>query len=198
MRWYERIERNFLENMNKRQTLQTFIVPEVLQENFALERMTMSSHSPYAGKRIRDCDFKEKYNVIVVGVDRADEATDLPRRDHMLYPADEVVFLGTEESLARMRPMVEVEEEVLIKERPASNVEIHRLSLETNSKFIGMSLHDSDLRNLFNTLVIAVERDDEFILNPSSSTVFQEGDTVWFVSSEERARELLASASNNQ
>ena len=198
MRWYERIERNFLENMNKRQTLQTFLVPEVLQENFVLERMTMSSHSPYAGKRIRDCDFKEKYNVVVVGVDRADEATDLPRRDHMLYPADEVVFLGTEESLARMRPMVEVEEEVLIKERPASNVEIHRLTLETNSKYIGMSLHDSDLRNLFNTLVIAVERDDDFILNPSSSTIFQEGDIVWFVSSEERARELLASAANNQ
>ena len=198
MKWYERIERNFLENMNKRQTLQTFVVPEVLRENFSLERMTLSSHSAYVGKRIRDCDFKENYNIIVVGVDRADEATDLPRRDFVLYPDDEVVFLGTEESLARLRPQVEVEEDVLIKERPASNVEIHRFTLEPTSKYLGVSLHDSDLRNLFNTLVIALERDDEFILNPPSSTVFLEGDTVWFVSSEERAKELLAAVYNKK
>ena len=111
MKWYERIERNFLDNMNKRQTLQTFVVPEVLRENFTLERMTLSSRSKYAGKHIRYCDFRDKYNVIVVGIDRADEATALPRRDVMLYPADEIIFLGTEEHLAQLRPFVEVVDE---------------------------------------------------------------------------------------
>ena len=195
MKWYERIERNFLDNMNKRQTLQTFVVPEVLRENFTLERMTLSSRSKYAGKHIRYCDFRDKYNVIVVGIDRADEATALPRRDVMLYPADEIIFLGTEEHLAQLRPFVEVVDDVLIKERPESGVDIHCAKLDETSHYVGMSLHDSDLRNLFNTLVIAVERDEEFILNPSSSLVFQKDDTVWFVASEADARQLHESNS---
>jgi len=193
MKWYERIERRFLENMNKRQTLQTFVVPEVLRENFTLERMTLSPHSSYVGKRIRDCEFREKYNIIVVGVDRADEATDLPRRDFLLYPMDEIVFLGTEEHLAQLRPLVEVEEEVLVRERPMSDVNIHCATVDGTSKYVGVSLRESDLLNQFNTLIIAVERDGQFILNPSASIVFQEGDTVWFVASEEHTRQLLAS-----
>ena len=198
MKGYERIEKNFLDNMNKRQTLQTFVVPEVLRENFTLERMTLSSLSKYAGKRIRDCDIKEKYNVTVVGIDRADEATALPRRDTMLYPADEIIFLGTEEHLAQLRSMVEVVDDVLIKERPESGVDIHCAMLEETSRYVGMSLHDSDLRNLFNTLVIAVEREEEFILNPSSSLVFQKGDAVWFVASEADAHQLYESISSTQ
>ena len=192
MNWYERIERRFLENMNKRQTLQTFVVPEVLRENFTLERMTLSPHSAYAGKHIRECGFRDQFNIIVVGVNRADESTDLPRRDFMLFPSDEVVFLGTEESLARLRPLVEVEEEVLVKERLASNVEIHSYKMAATDPYVGVSLHDSDLLNRFHTLVIAVERGEEFILNPPASTEFHEGDTVWFVASEEHARQLLA------
>lgn len=198
MNWYERIERKFLENMNKRQTLQTFVVPEVLRENFSLERMTLSPLSMYVGKRIRDCKFREEYNIIVVGVDRADKATDLPRRDFMLYPMDEIVFLGTEEHLAQLRPLVEVEEEVLVRERPVSDVDIHCATVEGTSKYVGVSLREADLLNLFNTLVIALERDDQFILNPSASVVFQEGDIVWFVASEEHTRQLHEASSNNQ
>ena len=196
MKWYERIERRFLDNMNKRQTLQTFVVPEVLRENFTLERMTLSAHSQYAGKRIRDCGFRDQYNVIVVGVDRADEATELPRRDFLLFPTDEIIFLGTEEHLAQLRPLVEVEEEMLVKERPVSDVDIHFAIVDGTSKYVGVSLRDSDLLNRFNTLVIAVERGEKFILNPDASFVFQEGDTVWFVASEAHTRQLLESNTN--
>ena len=34
-------------------------------------------------------------------------------------------------------------------------------------------------------MIIAIERSDTQILNPKASTVFEEGDIVWFVSPEE-------------
>ena len=55
-------------------------------------------------------------------------------------------------------------------------------------------MHDSDLRNRFNVFVIAVERGDDFILNPESSITFLDGDKVWFVASESHAKEVLNSA----
>ena len=190
MKWYERIEKRYLDNMNNRQTLQPFVLPDVLQENFTLDKMLLTAKSEYAGKRIRECDFSAKYGISVVGVDRGDEAVDLPRRDFVLYPMDEVTFLGTEEQLGKLRPYVEVEDDVLIKERPASDVNIYYADIDENNLYRGVSLHDSDLRNRFNVFVIAVERDDNFILNPNSSLVFELGDKVWFVSSETHAKEV--------
>ena len=191
MKWYERIERRFLENMNKRESMNSFIVPEVLQENFALEKMPLSPQSHYAGLRIRDCDFRNSYNASVVSVDRADEIIDLPKKDLMLFPSDEITFIGTEEQLARLKPIVEVEDDVLIKERPHSNVDIHKIVLDEGNPLVGITLRESDFRNVYTAMVIAIERDDNFMLNPDASTLFQKGDTIWYVSSEEKARELV-------
>ena len=191
MKWYERIERRFLENMNKRESMNSFIVPEVLQENFALAKMPLSPQSHYAGLRIRDCDFRNSYNASVVSVDRADEIIDLPKKDLVLFPSDEITFIGTEEQLARLKPMVEVEDDVLIKERPHSNVDIHKIVLDEGNRLVGVTLRESDFRNAYTAMVIAIERDDNFMLNPDASTLFQKGDTIWYVSSEEKARELV-------
>ena len=191
MKWYERIERRFLENMNKRESMNSFIVPEVLQENFALAKMPLSPQSHYAGLRIRDCDFRNSYNASVVSVDRADEIIDLPKKDLMLFPSDEITFIGTEEQLARLKPMVEVEDDVLIKERPHSNVDIHKIVLDEGNRLVGVTLRESDFRNAYTAMVIAIERDDNFMLNPDASTLFQKGDTIWYVASEEKAQELV-------
>ena len=191
MKWYERIESRFLENMNKRESMNSFIVPEVLQENFALAKMPLSPQSHYAGLRIRDCDFRNNYNASVVSVDRADEIIDLPKKDLMLFPSDEITFIGTEEQLVRLKPMVEVENDVLIKERPHSNVDIHKIVLDEGNRLVGVTLRESDFRNAYNAMVIAIERDDNFMLNPDASTLFQKGDTIWYVASEEKAQELV-------
>lgn len=198
MKWYERIETRFLDNFNKRQAQHSFILPTVLQDNFTMEKMMLSPKSAYIGKSIRHCDFYSAYNVTVVCVERADEFYDLPRRDFELFPSDIITFLGTEEELGKLRPFVEVEDEVLVRERPVSEMEIHYSVVSEGSNYLGVSLHDTDLRNRYNALVIAVERNDEFILNPPPSVVFQKDDTVWFVATEAKAEELLKEAYVNE
>lgn len=198
MKWYERIEARFLDNFNKRQAQHSFILPTVLQDNFTMEKMRVSPKSDYIGKSIRHCDFYSAYNITVVCVERADEFYDLPRRDFVLFPSDIITFLGTEEELGKLRPFVEVEDEVLVRERPVSEMEIHYSVVSEGSNYLGISLHDTDLRNRYNALVIAVERDDDFILNPPPSVVFQKDDTVWFVATEAKAEQLLKEAYINE
>lgn len=198
MKWYERIEARFLDNFNKRQAQHSFILPTVLQDNFTMEKMRVSPKSDYIGKSIRHCDFYSAYNVTIVCVERADDFYDLPRRDFVLFPSDIITCLGTEEELGKLRPFVEVEDEVLVRERPESEMEIHYSVVSEGSNYLGVSLHDTDLRNRYNALVIAVERDDDFILNPAPSVVFQKDDTVWFVATEAKAEELLKEAYVNE
>ena len=184
MKWYESIEARFLDNFNKRQSQQSFVIPEVLQENFTLEKMTVSPKSRYAGVTLGDCDFRDVYNASVVSVERGDEAFDLPRPDFMLFPMDEVTFVGSEDHLSQLRPNVEIDDGVLVKERPESDVNIYKSVVQKESRYLGMSLQESNIRDRYNAMVIALERDDEFILTPPASITFMEGDTVWFVVSE--------------
>ena len=109
----------------------------------------------------------------------------------MLFPSDEITFIGTEEQLARLKPMVEVEDDVFIKERPHSNVDIHKIVLDEGNRLVGVTLRESDFRNAYTAMVIAIERDNNFMLNPDASTLFQKGDTIWYVASEEKAQELV-------
>ena len=184
MHWYERIERRFLENFNKRQSQQSFMIPEVLQENFVLEKMMLSPKSRYAGVTIGDSDFRDAYNASVVSVERGEEAFDLPHPDFMLFPSDEVTFVGSEEHLAQLRSHVEIEDDVLIKERPESDVNIYKSVVQKDSRYLGLTLQESGIRDHYNAMVIAFERDGDFILTPPATITFQEGDTVWFVVSE--------------
>lgn len=190
MKFYQRIEDSFLENLNKRQSMQMFAIPEILQENFRLVKLTLSPKSVYSGKRIFDTDFRDQYSVSVAGVERANIQFDLPDKDFQLFPYDKITFIGTEEHISLLKPMVEVEDDVFIKETPESGVEIHKLQLREGNEFVGKTLLESSMSRLYGVMVIAVERKGEFFLNPSSEILFEIDDLIWFVGTESAAFNL--------
>ena len=58
------------------------------------------------------------------------------------------------------------------------------------TKLKGLSIRDSALRERTNGLVIGIERNNERILNPSSTTVFEWGDVVWIVGERNKIHSL--------
>ncbi len=191
MNFYQRIEKRFLENLNRRQSMQMFVIPDILQENFHLAKMTLSPKSVYSGKKIIETDFRDNFNISVVGVERAGEQFDLPNKDFQLFPYDRITFIGTEEHTAALKTCVEVEDETFIRETPESDVEIYKMEIKDGDRFAGVSLMDSRLSSDYEAMVIAVERHGDFILNPSPRICFEKGDLVWFVSSEAAAKRLI-------
>lgn len=191
MKFYKRIEERFLDNLNKRQSVQVFTIPEILQENCHLQKMTLSPDSPYAGKLIKDTDFRDNYNVSVVSVERGKQNFELPRSDFQLFPFDRITFVGHEDHLRLLLPRMEVFDEQLIQEHEESEVDLYKVEVEPNSPFIGVALMDSGLADVYEAMVIAIERDGHFILNPSARITFQPADLVWFVAQKERAEVLM-------
>ncbi len=191
MRFYKRIEERFMDNLNKRQSMQVFTIPEILQENCHLQKMTLSPDSAYSGKLIKDTDFRDNYNVSVVSVERGKQVVELPKSDFQLFPFDKITFVGHEDHLRLLQPKVEVFDEQLIPEREESEVEMYKVEVEPNSPFIGVALMDSGLADQYEAMVIAIERDGQFILNPSARIIFQPADLVWFVAQKERAEVLM-------
>ncbi|MCQ2301366.1 MAG: cation:proton antiporter [Bacteroidales bacterium] len=192
MNFYRRIEKRFLENLNHRQSNQVFTIPEVLQENCRLSKMTLSPDSQYSGKTIRETDFRDNFNVSVVSVERGKNNYDLPKPDFQLFPFDKITFVGNEDKLRQLMGRIESFEDNLVNEHIDGDVDMYKVQVRPDSPYCGVMLKDSDLASRYNTMVIALERDGDFILNPSPRVAFAPNDIVWFVASSANAKVLLA------
>ena len=191
MKFYKRIEDRFLDNLNKRQQVQVFAIPEILQENCHLQKMTLSPDSEYSGKLIRETDFRDNYNVSVVSVERGKQLVELPKSDFQLFPFDKITFVGHEDHLRLLLPKVEAFDEALIQEHEESEVDLYNVRVRPESPYVGVALMDSGLAEDFEAMIIAIERDGHFILNPSARITFQPADLVWFVAQKEKAEILM-------
>ena len=191
MRFYKHIEERFMDNLNKRQTMQVFTIPDILQENCHLQKMTLSPDSPYSGQLIKETDFRDNYNVSVVSVERGKQIFELPKSDFQLFPFDKITFVGHEDHLRLLLSKVEVFDEQLIVEHEDSEVDLYKVEVRPISPFIGVALMESGLAEKFEAMVIAIERDGHFILNPSARITFQPADLVWFVAQKEKAKILM-------
>ena len=191
MIFHKRIEARFTDNLNKRQSSQVFAIPEILQENCHLQKMTLSPDSVYAGKFIKDTDFRDNYNVSVVSVERGKQLYELPKSDFQLFPYDKVTFVGHEDHLRLLLGKVEAFDDALIQEHEESDVDLYKVEVQPDSSFVGVALMDSGLADQYEAMIIAIERDGQFILNPSARITFQPSDIVWFVAQKSKAEVLI-------
>lgn len=180
--FYNRIEEQFVSNFYQRQAQVSFKIPESLEQNFLMERMTVSPYSPLAGKRLMDSRFRQDYGVNIISVERAGKVHDLPSKEELILPADRLTVLGSEEQLSHVRAVIEVEPDILIHDHSDNEINTYRLEITEESPLVGVTLRDSKFQDTYNSLIIAVERDGQFMLNPSADQCFMNGDVAWFVS----------------
>lgn len=191
MKFYDRLEHNFMDNLNKRQKQASFIIPEVLQQNFHLEKVTVSPLSQVVGKHLKDTVFRSQYKVSVVCIERGNNTYDLPDKDMAFYPYDIVTLVGSDENINKVKPIIEVEDTELIHERKDHNMSLHSFKVSEKSQLCHVSLLNSMFKDKYDAMVIAIQRGNDFILSPSASTIFHCNDIVWFVSSVDAAKMII-------
>lgn len=183
--FYQRIENQFIENFNSRQAQQSFKIPTLLENNFYLERIPVTQYSPFAGRMLKNTNFRMDYGINVVSIERAGQVYDLPDKDMIIMPGDRLSVMGSEDQIAHLRTVLDVEPDMLIHDHSDNELNIYRLTVHDNNPFIGQTIAESQFSQHYHAMIIAVERDEKQILNPPSTTMFAEGDIVWFVSPDE-------------
>ena len=86
---------------------------------------------------------------------------------------------------------VEAFDDTLIQEHEESDVDLYKVEVRPDSPYIGVTLMDSGLAENYDAMIIAIERDGQFILNPSAKISFQPADLVWFVAQQAKAEVLM-------
>ena len=183
--FYNRIEDRFVANFNQRQAQHSFQIPESLEKNFLMERMTVTPYSPLAGLTLNGTQLRQEYHVNVVTIERAGKVYDLPDKDMLIMPADRLTLLAGEDQLARVRSVIEVEPDMLIHDHSDHEINTYRLEVAADNPLFGVDIRNSGFTTKYHAMVIGIERGRDYMVNPMADTRFQAGDVVWFVSPKE-------------
>lgn len=148
--------------------------------------MEVAPQAGYVGKSLQKLAWRERYGVNIAFVKRGDELICFPTADHHLFPGDRVGIIGTDDQIEAFTPVFTSSAAVPVVDAADAEIVVRNLAVTEQSMLKGLSIKASQIREKTSGLVIGIERNDERILNPVSSTVFERGDVVWLAG--ERAK----------
>lgn len=204
--FYRKLESRFLTNLNARETesantlsarmsrkaadFQTSLVPW----DAHIVQLEAPPNAAYIGRSLKELQWRETYGINVVFIKRGDNVINVPGRNQFILPFDQVGIVATDSQVAVFKPVFDFAE---VKDRNAKDVDINeivfdQLVVNEYTKLKGLSIRDSGLRERTNGLVIGIERNNERLLNPDSTTVFEWNDIVWIVGERKKIQNLAS------
>jgi CPA2 family monovalent cation:H+ antiporter-2 len=193
--FYRKIESRFLTNLNARETASaSTLSSQVLRKNADFQtrltpwdahiiQLEAKPNALYIGKPLKELQWRELYGINVVYIKRGEKLIHVPDRSQYILPFDQVGIVATDAQVALFKPVFDYAE---VKDNNEVDVDISevifdQLVVNEYTKLKGISIRDSGLRERTNGIVIGIERNNERLLNPDSTTVFDWGDIIWIV-----------------
>lgn len=173
-----RIESRFLDNLNERE-LRRSGAKNNLVSNMHLAYMTVGHDCPFVGERLKNSSLRSRYGVSVSSIQRGSNLIMVPGADARIFPGDVLGVIGTDDEIQALLPVVEAESESIASTAPA-DVKFTSVRLTDGSRLIGKTIVSSNFRDTYEALLVAVQRDEDY-LQPDSSLVFAPDDVLWVV-----------------
>jgi CPA2 family monovalent cation:H+ antiporter-2 len=204
---YQRIENQFVSNLNEREHLELLKNKDVLeiqhkneevkkhfQEwNAYVTELEASEAVFFAGMTLYELNWKELYGINIVYIRRNNKTIHLPDGRQRILPLDRVGILGTDEQISQLKSLFDQETQL---EEGEEDIDINDIKLikvqvtETNS-YSGLTIKAAGVRKDLHSQVVGIERTGRRILNPSSSELIHTDDILWLVGDVNRVKECI-------
>ncbi len=189
--FYDRIEGRFLSNLNEREAQQAKRA-EIVPWDAHLADFDVPAECSIVGRTLSELAFREQYGVNIALIERGNLTIPTPGKDERLYPGDKIAVIGTDEELASIRELFEAPVSTTDEEEmQKSDLALQAVTISEGSPLLAKSIRHSGIRENAKALVVGIERAGQRILNPDSSTVFEDGDIVWIVGNGKRIGSLF-------
>ncbi len=182
-----RIETRFMDNLNERE-LRRSGAKNALVPNMHLAYMTVGYDCPFVGEQLKNSGLRHRYGVSVSSIQRGNSMIMVPGADARIFPGDILGVIGTDEEIQTLLPVVEASEEN-DSMAPHEDIRLTSIRLSETSPLIGETLVTSGLRDKYESLLVAVQIDSEY-LQPDPSRKFEVGDVLWLVGDTNRLSNL--------
>ncbi len=202
--FYQRMEGRFLSNLSsrEREAAENDPIAAKLLEKNNLFQTSLTARSTYitsmnvkqlalfAGKRLMDLAWREQYGVNIAYIKRGDKIIHSPGANETLMPLDEVGIISTEEQMQVFKPVFESTENLSANQVPLEDIVLQKVIVDENTRLKNIAIRDSKIREKTNGLIIGIERNGVWMLNPESGTTFEWGDIIWIVGDRKKIQNL--------
>lgn len=175
-----RIEDRFIDNLNERE-LRRSGAKNSLVPNMHLAYMTVGFACPFVGEQLKNSGLRSRYGVSVSSIQRGGSMILVPGADARIFPGDILGIIGSDEEIQALLPVVEADNEPEGNEGvSADKVRLTSRRLADDSSLVGKTVAEAGIRENYQSLLVAVQRDDHY-LQAEPSTRFEQGDVLWLV-----------------
>ena len=192
------LERLFINNLRSRDIeAQVHGKKRPLYEGRLLDRdihiadFDVPANSLWMGSTLKDLQLGKKYGVHISSILRGGYRLNIPDGDYVLFPNDRLQVIGSDEQLSRFGQALSsdlIPEDLELESR---EMKLRQLIIGPTSPFVGKTLAESGIRNIYSCMVVGLEEGKENLSPVDPSRRFVEGDILWIVGEEAALNEIL-------
>ena len=195
-----RLERLFIMNLRSREIeAQVHGKKRPLYEGRLLDRdvhiadFNVPMDSKWMGATLRQLDLGRKYGVHISSILRANHRLNIPDGNYIIFPGDKLQVIGSDDQLSKFGQAISQE---VIGEDPdieLREMKLRQLIIGSDSPFIGKTLEESGIRDVYSCMVVGLEEGKENLSPFHPKRRFLEGDIIWIVGEQEALQALINS-----
>ena len=149
-------------------------------------------NSMWMGSTLKDLNLGQKYGVHVSSILRGGMRINIPDGDYMIFPYDVLQVIGSDQQFSAFRDALEKEVLGVDYDWENREMKLRQLVIGEDSPFVGKSLIESGIRDIYNCMVVGLEEGKESLSSYPPKRKFQPGDIIWVVGELDALDSLLA------
>lgn len=172
-------------------------VSRLLPYDIHISDFTVPSDSTFSGKTLRELNIRQESGVSIIRIIRAGIKTNIPGGNKHIYPGDRIVVAGTDEQIDNFKKMLDSNRHSMESNpNDRTHVTLENIIIESQSSLIGLSIQESGIRERAECLVMGIERNNEYIMNPEPTLSFEENDVILVAGETDKLNEFLKDINN--
>ena len=192
------LERLFVQNLRSRDIeAQVYGKKRPLYADHLLDRdihiadFKVPIDSMWMGQTLKQLNLGNKYGVHISSILRSGWRINIPDGDYVIFPGDVLQAIGSDEQFSAFREALENERLGVDPNAEKRIMKLRQLIIGNDSPFVGKSLKESGIRDLYSCMVIGLEEGKQNLSPLPPSRKFKEGDIIWVVGEEEALDALI-------
>ena len=192
------LERLFIQNLRSRDIeaqvhgkKRPLYEGKLLDRDIHIAEFTVPSNSSWMGRTLAQLNLGKKYGVHVSSILRGGRRINIPDGMNILFPGDVLQVIGSDQQFTAFREALEQEvlgQDVEVEKRV---MKLRQLIIGADSKFVGKTLVESRIRDLYSCMVVGLEEGKESLSPYNPNRRFHAGDIIWVVGEQESLDALL-------
>ena len=192
------LERLFVQNLRSRDIAaqvygkkRPLYADRLLDRDIHIADFEVPSDSLWMGQSLKQLNLGKKYGVHISSILRSGWRINIPDGDNVLFPGDVLEAIGSDEQFSAFREALDRERLGVDPNSEKRLMKLRQLVISDKSPFVGKTLVESGIRDLYSCMVIGLEEGKQNLSAFPPNRKFKEGDIIWLVGEQESLDALL-------